>query len=91
MKRIALVTGATGGIGCEFVRQISDKGFDEIWAIGRNTQKLSAFNGNVVPIKADIGSSEGIWIICDKINNENVSFRFLIGSQRLYVIKTRKN
>ena len=70
MKRIALVNGATGGIGREFVRQISDKGFDEIWAVGRNTQKLSAFNGNVVPVKADIGSYEGIRIICDKINDE---------------------
>jgi len=34
MKRIAIITGATGGIGNEFVRQVSGYELDEIWAIG---------------------------------------------------------
>ncbi|MCR5700847.1 MAG: polysaccharide biosynthesis protein [Lachnospiraceae bacterium] len=35
MKNIAIITGATGGIGREFVRQVSDLEIDEIWAVER--------------------------------------------------------
>ena len=42
MAKIAIVTGATGGIGREFVKQIaSGEGLDEIWAVGRNESKLN--------------------------------------------------
>ena len=41
MKNIAIVTGASSGLGKEFVRLIAKKrGIDEIWAIARNEQKL---------------------------------------------------
>ena len=42
MRDIALVTGASSGIGKEFVRQIAKKykGFDEIWVIARRKDKL---------------------------------------------------
>ena len=41
MRRVAIVTGSTGGIGREFVRRISeDEDIDEIWAVGRNKEKL---------------------------------------------------
>ena len=41
MKNIAIVTGASSGLGKEFVRLITKKrGIDEIWAIARNEQKL---------------------------------------------------
>ena len=35
MKKIAVITGASGGLGKEFVRQIIND-VDEVWAIGRN-------------------------------------------------------
>lgn len=42
MRDIALVTGASSGIGKEFVRQIAKKykGLDEIWVIARRKDKL---------------------------------------------------
>ena len=42
MRDIALVTGASSGIGKEFVRQIAKKykGLDEIWVIARREQAL---------------------------------------------------
>lgn len=40
-KKVAIITGATGGIGSEFTRQLIDE-VDEIWAIGRNKAKLVA-------------------------------------------------
>ena len=40
--KIAIVTGASSGMGREFVKQISEnyKCLDEIWVIGRNADKL---------------------------------------------------
>ena len=42
VKRIAIVTGATGGLGREFVCPsfIKRKNIDEIWALARNEKKL---------------------------------------------------
>ena len=42
MKRIIVVTGASSGLGKEFVKQISQKeSVDEIWAIARRTDRLN--------------------------------------------------
>ncbi len=43
MKHIAIVTGASSGMGMEFIRQIAGKydNLDEIWAIARRADKLS--------------------------------------------------
>ena len=41
MKKIAILTGATGGLGKEFVKQIINEDIDEVWAIARNQEKLS--------------------------------------------------
>ena len=39
-KKIAIITGATGGLGKEFLKQILNEDIDEVWAIARNKQKL---------------------------------------------------
>lgn len=40
---VAIVTGASSGLGAEYVRRIADKGYvDEIWAIARRAGRLSA-------------------------------------------------
>lgn len=42
MTRVAIITGATGGLGTEFVREINNwDDIDEIWAVGRNPDKLN--------------------------------------------------
>ena len=41
VKRIAIVTGATGGLGRQFIRLLlKEKNVDEIWALARNEKKL---------------------------------------------------
>ena len=41
MADIAIITGATGGIGMEFVKAVHlMDGIDEISAVGRNKEKL---------------------------------------------------
>lgn len=41
-KKIAIVTGATGGIGREFVREVKKEDVDEVWIVGRNKERLAA-------------------------------------------------
>lgn len=40
MKNIAIITGASSGIGREFVRQLDGEGFDEIWGIALGREQL---------------------------------------------------
>ena len=41
--KIAIITGASSGLGSEFVRQISRKEkLDEIWVIARRKERLTA-------------------------------------------------
>ena len=40
MKKIAIVTGASSGIGKEFAKQIDSYGFDEIWGIALDQEGL---------------------------------------------------
>ena len=39
-KRIAVLTGATGGLGHDFLKELLKSDFDEIWAVGRNEKGL---------------------------------------------------
>ena len=40
--KIAVVSGASSGMGCEFVRQLDrDETFDELWVIARRREKLA--------------------------------------------------
>lgn len=44
MKNVAIVTGATSGVGREFVRQLDEMlygSIDEIWAVVRSAEGLS--------------------------------------------------
>ena len=63
MASVALITGATGGLGMEFTRVINSySDIDEIWAIGRNTEKLETIKSKykkVVPICADLAADGG--------------------------------
>ncbi|MBP3604856.1 MAG: SDR family NAD(P)-dependent oxidoreductase [Lachnospiraceae bacterium] len=58
MKNIAILTGATGGLGREFLKQLLNEDIDEIWAVARNKQKLSElrekYGEKVIPISMDL-------------------------------------
>ena len=40
MAKIALVTGASSGIGAEFCRALDSRGLDEIWLVARRKDSL---------------------------------------------------
>ena len=83
MKRIAIVTGATGGIGRIFVEKIcAMDDIDEVWAVGRNKDKLDALcevSQKVVPVAADL-ASDGIDVISCLISERAPDIRILINN-----------
>jgi hypothetical protein len=40
MSRIAIITGASSGIGREFARQLDGEGLDELWLIARREERM---------------------------------------------------
>lgn len=40
--KIAVITGASSGMGREFCRQLDDRGFDEIWGLGLGEENFKA-------------------------------------------------
>ena len=63
--KIAVITGASSGMGREFVLQLSrEKQFDEIWVIARRTDRLESLQNEVQtkirPISLDLTREESI-------------------------------
>ncbi|MCR4793292.1 MAG: SDR family NAD(P)-dependent oxidoreductase [Lachnospiraceae bacterium] len=83
MKKTAIITGATGGLGNEFVKSICEnKELDEIWAVGRNSEKLGILAGNdarIVAIEADL-TDNGTEIIRQLLSEINPDVRMLINN-----------
>lgn len=82
MKKIAVITGASGGLGKEFVRQII-KDVDEVWAIGRNVAKLEAMKeefgqagGNgaagskIIPLQMDLSDTKTFDVLSGCLESE---------------------
>lgn len=63
-QKIVILTGATGGLGREFLRQILKAEIDEVWAIARNEQKLlelhRKYGEKLIPISLDLSDTKGI-------------------------------
>lgn len=70
MKNIAIITGASSGLGKEFTKQVSTSSeYDEIWIIARREENLKAIadeinptkNFNIIrPVKMDISGKNGV-------------------------------
>lgn len=62
MAKIAIITGAAGGIGSVFTDRLSSmEDIDEIWAVGRNPDKLEALRSvytKVVPVVTDLSDGK---------------------------------
>lgn len=83
MARVAIVTGATGGIGEKFVTEVCKlNDIEQVWAVGRNKAKLEilmAGNFKVRAIEADL-AGDGMSVIKAKLECEKTDVRFLINN-----------
>lgn len=83
-KAIAIITGATGGIGREFVKLMLGEQVDEIWAIARNPQKLSAlkneYGERIIPISKDLTNFEELRKLGYQLDEEKPDVAYLINN-----------
>lgn len=84
MKRIAILTGATGGLGKEFVKLLLKEELDEIWAIARNENRLlqmkEQYGNRIVPVSVDLSETEGITKVKDMLTEQAPYIEYLINN-----------
>lgn len=84
MKKIAILTGATGGLGREFLKQILCENIDEVWAIARNQEKLSElqkeYGEKVVAISLDLSELSSIEKIANLLIEKKPFVSYLINN-----------
>ena len=84
-KTIAIVTGASGGFGKEFVKiLIQDNSIDEIYALSRNEEKLEALKAElgekIKPYIIDLSIFEKIKEFGRYLESQNVTVKILINN-----------
>jgi short-subunit dehydrogenase len=83
-KRIAIITGASGGIGKEFTKLMLQEDVDEIWAIARNQEKLSALKNElgdkIVTVSKDLSKSNELISVGEMLNNQKPVIAYLINN-----------
>lgn len=87
MKRIVILTGATGGLGREFLKQIMHEEIDEVWAIARNEQKLAdlreMYGEKVIPISMDLSDMKAMELIENMLDKNKPQVKYLINNAGL--------
>ena len=80
---IAIITGATGDIGEEFVKALLGE-VDHIWSIGRSEEKLRAlrdrYGEKIVPLRADLSCTDEVLGLCERIEAEKPEIRYLVNN-----------
>lgn len=84
-KNIAIITGASSGLGKEFVRQILLKeNIDEIWALARNENNLKLlkeeFGEKIKPYPIDLSNYENIKKLDNNLQKENANIKILVNN-----------
>lgn len=82
-KQIAIITGASSGLGREFVRQIAARypGLDEIWVVARRMERLEKLEkeySNVHPVCADLLTKTGREKLEKKLRCKQGDVRLLV-------------
>ena len=85
MKKIAVVTGASSGMGREFVRQLDRYvEVDEIWVIARREEALTALQKEVVPrvrpLALDLMKTESFEAYAAALEEEKPDVKLLVNA-----------
>ena len=83
--KIALITGASSGIGREFVTAIDrEGGLDELWVVARRKERLEELRGScrtpVRPIVLDLSRTESVEEIKALLEREKPELRLLVNA-----------
>ena len=86
--KICIVTGASGGLGKEFIHQLDhDSSFDEFWVIARSKEKLAQLQQTsskvIRPIPLDLCDYNSIQKIISLLEKEKPDIRMLISNAGL--------
>lgn len=94
-KKIAILTGATGGLGYAFLKELINEPLDEIWAIGRNKKRLDElaeeFGSKVAPFQIDLTAKEDMDAFCEILKEKNPQIDFLINNAGIAQMKQSKD
>lgn len=87
MKRIAIVTGASSGMGRQFALTAADKvEFDELWVIARRADRLQEVAAElegrttVVPVTLDLEDPESILTLAARLKEEAPEIVLLVNA-----------
>ena len=80
---VAIITGASSGIGAEFAKGYADR-VDELWLVARRKERMIEL-GEGLGVKyrviaADLCKKEGIETIREMLKNENPDVRYLVNA-----------
>lgn len=94
IKNIAIVTGATGGIGREFVKNLQAEVLDEIWVIGRDEGRLSLLQEelgeHIIPICRDLTDRRALSSFAELLKEEQVKILWLINNAGMAKMQASK-
>ncbi len=83
---IAIVTGASSGLGKEYIKNIAERYMlDEIWIIARRKDRLEGIakeyeSANIVPITLDLSLYESYEILKNMIAEKKVTVKILVNN-----------
>lgn len=82
---LAIITGASSGIGREFAKQMKEKlGVSEFWFIARRKENMEALQGELGVrakiITADLSAAEGIEAVRSALNEEKPEVDYLVNA-----------
>ena len=86
MKRIAIVTGASSGMGRRFAETAPGKvPFDELWVVARRSERLEELKESLSPFPVkcfalDLSKKESIAQIASEIDSENAEVALLVNA-----------
>ena len=91
MSRIAIITGASSGLGVEFYKEIQKEALDEIWIIARREGRLNEIASQYGKIKTrvismDITLSENVKSLKELFEAEKPDIRFFVNNAGFGVV-----
>lgn len=83
MRNLAIITGASGGLGKAFTKYLIDE-VDEVWAIGRNKEKLNnlkeIFGVKIKGYSVDLSDTANLDVIKNELDKEEYTVKYLVNN-----------